>query len=102
MSKMKRTFSPEFKQDAASLILDKGYTYERACEVLHVGNSTLSRWVSQLKQERNGQTPKSKALTAEQQEIQRLQKRIKDLELDKEILKKATALLMSEPFKSMR
>ena len=41
-------------------------------------------------------TPNSKALTAEQQEIQALKARINRLELEKKILKEATALLMAE------
>ncbi|MDK9757381.1 hypothetical protein KIV40_18760 [Vibrio sp. D173a] len=39
---------------------------------------------------------KSKALTPEQQKIQELEARISRLEREKSILKKATALLMSD------
>ncbi len=46
--------------------------------------------------ERQGVTPKSKALTPEQQKIQELEARINRLEREKAILKKATALLMSD------
>ena len=67
-----------------------------------VGETAMRRWVEQLKSEHQGITPGSKALTAEQQRIQELEKRIKRLELEKEILKKATALLMSDEFKNMR
>jgi transposase len=67
-----------------------------------VGETAMRRWVEQLKSEHQGITPNSKALTAEQQRIQELEKRIKRLELEKEILKKATALLMSDEFKNMR
>jgi transposase len=52
--------------------------------------------VSQLGQERSGITPKSKALTVEQQKNQELEARINRLEREKAILKKATALLMSD------
>ena len=61
-----------------------------------VGLSTMNKWVKQLKEERQGKTPKASALTPEQIEIQRLKKRIKYLEEEKDILKKATALLMSD------
>ncbi len=40
--------------------------------------------------------PKSKALTPEQQKLQELEARINWLEREKEILKMATALLMSD------
>jgi transposase len=41
-------------------------------------------------------TPSSKAMTPEQQEIQALKARINRLEIEKKILKEATALLMAE------
>lgn len=59
-------------------------------------DSALRRWVKQLEAERQGVTPKSKALTPEQQKIQELEARINRLEREKAILKKATALLMSD------
>ena len=45
---------------------------------------------------------KSKALTPEQQKIQELEARINRLEREKAILKKATALLMSDDFDRTR
>ena len=47
-------------------------------------------------------TLKSKALTPEQQKIQELEARIDRLEREKAILKKATALLMSDEFNRTR
>ena len=52
-----------------------------------VGETALRRWVDQLSAERIGITPKAKALTPDQQQIQALEKRIKRLELEKKILK---------------
>ena len=75
MTKKRRAFSPEFKQEAASLVLDQGYSYPQACTSLDVGESGLRRWVHQLADERQGVTPKGKALTPEQQRIQELEAR---------------------------
>ena len=100
--KQRRSFSPEFKLEAALLVLDQGYSIPEASRSLDVGETALRRWVEQLKQERDGTTPKSKALTPDQQRIQELENRIKRLEDEKRILKKATALLMSDEFKNMR
>ncbi len=52
--------------------------------------------MKQLRQERVGITPQSKALTLEQQKIKALKAKIDRLEREKVILKKATALLMAE------
>ena len=50
--------------------------------------SVLRRWVKQLRQERVGITPQSKALTSEQQKIKELEARIDRLERGKVILKR--------------
>ncbi|HCK5608300.1 IS3 family transposase [Pseudomonas aeruginosa] len=88
MSKQRRTFSAEFKREAAALVLDQGYSHIEACRSLGVVDSALRRWVKQLEAERQGVTPKSKALTPEQQKIQELEARINRLEREKAILKK--------------
>ncbi|RCW94910.1 transposase [Marinomonas foliarum] len=70
MTKQRRTFSTEFKHEAASLVLDQGYRFTEACKSLGVGETALRRWVDQLQGERGGVTPTTKALTPEQQRIQ--------------------------------
>mgnify|MGYP001578719912 FL=1 len=102
MTKQRRTFSAEFKREAADLVLKQDYSYIEASRSLGVGESALRRWVAQVQQERQGVTPQSKALTPEQQKIQELEARIARLEREKSILKKATALLMSEDHERTR
>lgn len=93
----RRTFSPEFKLDAANLILKQGYTYREAGDATGASNGALRNWVTQVQKEQCGETPVgAKAITEEQQKVQKLEARIKQLEIEKEILKKATALLMTD------
>jgi len=98
MTRKRRSFTPEFKQEAASLVLDQGYTVSQASTSLGVVESALRRWVKQLEAERQGVTPKGKALTPEQRRIQELEARCEE----KNILKKATALLMSDDWNRTR
>lgn len=102
MTRKRRTFTPEFKQETASLVLDQGYSIAQASTAMDVGESVLRRWVQQLTAERQGVTPKGKAMTPEQQRIQELEERCRRLEMEKSILKKATALLMSDDWKRTR
>lgn len=93
----RRTFTVEFKQEAASLVLDRGYSVAEACEAVDVGETAMRRWVERLRGEREGHTPAAgRALTPEHQRIQELEVRLRKVEREKEILKKATALLMSD------
>jgi transposase len=96
MARQRRSFSTEFKLEAANLVVNQGYSISEASKSLGVGANDVRRWVKQLDQERHGITPKSKALTAEQRKIQELEARVARLEREKAILKKATALLMSD------
>ncbi len=96
MAKQRRTFPVEFKREAAGLVLDQGYSHAEASLSFVIVESALRRWVSQMQQERNGVTPQSKVFTAEQQKIQELEPRLARLKQEKFILKKTTALLMSE------
>ena len=98
MKRQRRSFSPEFKLEVANLVLEQNYTVAEASKAMGVGETVLRRWVKQLQAERCGITPASKALTPEQKKIQELEARIKRLETEKRILKKATALLMSDEF----
>ena len=38
-------FTLEFKQDAARLVIDKGYSHQQAADSLGVSESALGRWV---------------------------------------------------------
>lgn len=96
MARQRRSFSMEFKSEAANLVVTQGYSISEASRSLGVGETAIRRWVTQLGRERKGITPKSRALTPEQQKIQELEARINRLEREKAILKKATALLMSD------
>jgi transposase len=98
----RRSFTPEFKREAASLVVQQGYSVREACRSLGVGETGMRRWIEQLKQEQQGLTPKSAALTPEQRRIQELEARVLRLEQEKAILKKATALLMSDEINRTR
>ena len=99
----RRTFSQKFKLDAANHILNQGYTYREAQDATDVSNGALRNWASQIQKEHQGETQVgTRAITEEQQRVQALEKRIKQLEIEKEILKKATALLMTDSNQFLR
>lgn len=96
----RRNFSPEFKLEAAQLVLDHHYTVAATATAMNVGKSTMDKWVRQLKEERAGKSPIASPITPEQIEIRELKKRIQRIEMKRDILKKATALLMSDSLNS--
>ena len=85
----KRNFSAEFKRESAQLVVDQKYTVADAAKAMDVGLSTMTRWVKQLRDERQGKTPKASPITPEQIEIRELRKKLQRIEMENEILKKA-------------
>jgi transposase len=98
----RRTFSAEFKLEAAQLVVDQNYTVSEAAKAMGVGQSTMDKWVRQLKQERKGVLSQASPMTPEQIEIRELKKKLAQLEEHNDILKKATALLMSDSLNNSR
>ncbi|EGB1673600.1 Transposase [Escherichia coli] len=77
----KRNFSAEFKRESAQLVVDQNYTVADAAKAMDVGLSTMTRWVKQLRDERQGKTPKASPMTPEQIEIRELRKSYNALKL---------------------
>jgi len=100
--KTRPRFTPEFRLESALLVVEQGYSVSEAAEAMGVGKSTMDKWVRQLRKERDGESPKASPMTAEQRKIRELEQRVRRIEREKEILKKATALLMSDEMKNFR
>ncbi|GEM_PF-2802288 len=62
MKRQGRSFSTDFKHEAACLVMDQGYSISEASRSLGAGETAFRRRVQQLKLERGGGTPVSKAL----------------------------------------
>lgn len=95
----RNSFSVEYRRECAELVLDQGHTIPEASKAMGVGLSTLSRWVKQLREERQGVTPKASPMTLDQITIKELQKKVRKMEVQNEILKKAMTLLGSDEWK---
>ena len=91
MSKRTRpTYSPEFRLEVAQEVLDNNRRVREVSQSLGLGNSTVDKWVRQLKQERSGKLSGATPLTPEKLKIRELERKINRLEGDNQILKKAT------------
>jgi len=103
MSRRSRaSFSPEFRLEAAQLVVDQGRTVKEAADAMGVGKSTMDKWVRQLRSERDGKSSQGAPMTPDQRRIRELEKQLRRVEEEKEILKKATALLMSDSMRGSR
>ena len=88
----RRTFSPEFRLEAAQLIVDQGRSIREAADAMGVGKSTMDKWVRQLRSERIGKSPQGTPMTPDQRRIRELEKQLRRVEEEKEILKNLTEI----------
>jgi len=94
--KTRNKYSKEFKLDAISLVVDQGISRREAARSLDINSQMLGRWVKEQQSE-DGQAFRGNGkLTPEQEEIRKLKARIKRLEMERDILKKATAFFAAE------
>ncbi len=92
----RKSYSNEFKRDAVSLVLEQGYSRAEAALNLEVGINALSRWVKEYQEKDKHAFVGKGKLTPEQAESRQLKARIKRLEMERDILKKATVFFANE------
>lgn len=86
----RRQFSDEFKEGAVRLVLDEGKTIGAVARELDLTASALGLWVRHARAER---TKGQSGLTKEERdELTRLRKENRELRMERDILKKASAL----------
>jgi transposase len=87
MTKRRRRYSAEFKADTVRLVLEQGRSATEVARELGLHLSTVCEWVNQAKVD-TGNGPKGALTTDEKCELSELRRRVKRLEMEKEILKK--------------
>ena len=96
MTKKRREFGKEFKQEAVALVVDHGYSNEEAGRSLGIRGNLIGRWKRQLEEDQGDAFPGHGKLTPEQQRIRELEEENRRLRMEKDILKKATAFFAKE------
>jgi transposase len=92
----RKKYTKEFKLDAVSLVIDQGYSRAEAARSLDVNANMLGRWVKEH-QLGDGQTFRGNGkLNPEQEEIRQLKSQVRRLQMEKDILKKATVFFAAE------
>ena len=86
----RRQYSEEFKEGAVRLVLDEGKTVGAVARELDLTPSALGVWVRHARAERT--QGKSGLTKEEREELTRLRKENRELRMERDILKKASAL----------
>jgi len=91
-AKNRKQFTPEFKRETVALIIEQGYSIAKAAQAVGTNENNVRRWKAELEAEATGERLNSD----ERAELVRLRRENKELRLEKEILKKASAFFAKE------
>ena len=94
MSKSRRTYTLEFKQEAVGLVTQQGLSVAEAARRLGIHPNLLRTWKQSL--EKNGPPAHPRQATPLEVENARLRAENERLRMEREILKKATAFFAKE------
>ncbi len=93
--RQRRKFTKEYKAEVVDLIRKSGKSVGAVSSELALTETAVRRWVQQAEIDLGG-GPAGALTTAERDELAALRKRVKTLEMEREILKKATAFFVKE------
>jgi transposase len=91
MTRDRQKFDASFKLEVAKMVKEQGLSVLHVSQSMNVGPTAIRRWVEQYEAELNGQAGIGKPLTPEQQRIRQLEQENRQLKMDVDILKKASA-----------
>jgi transposase len=90
-SKKAKRYSSEFKIDAVKLVLQEDYSVSKAAKSLGVSDKTLTIWKQQYEEGRLKAGLKRAQATPEEQELRKLREELRQVKMENDILKKASA-----------
>jgi len=96
MAEKRKYYSKQFKIDAVNLTTEQGYKTSEAARNLGIHHSSLRRWKDQLITNGSKAFPGKGHMSPEKEELHRLRKENKQLQMEREILKKAAAFFAKE------
>ena len=91
----RRNFTDEFKAGAVRLVLEEGKTVAAAARDLGLTESSLRNWVERARADRGTGKP-GVLTTTERDELTRLRKEVRELRMERDVLKKATAFFAKD------
>lgn len=86
---MTKKYDKEFKLQTIQMIQEEGKAVAQVARELGISDNTLYRWMAEYKQDGAQAFPGSGQLKTDDKAVRDLQKRIRDLEEENDILKKA-------------
>lgn len=99
MKKTRRKYESSFKRDAVELYHQSKKSCQQIEMELGIGSGILKRWVREFSSDPQHCFRGNGHMVAEQAELKKLQRELKRVTTERDILKKAVAIFSAEPNK---
>jgi transposase len=96
-TRVRRTFTPQFKRDAVRLVVDEGKSITEVATHLGIARSLLQRWREQLSNAPTEAFPGNGRVPASGQRVRDLEAQLRAVTQERDILKKALAYFVTDP-----
>jgi transposase len=94
VSTNRRTYDREFREGAVRIVLESGRSVAAVARDLGVNEGTLGNWVARAREAMGG--PDAPLSESERAELQRLRSENAELRMQRDVLKRSTALWVAE------
>ena len=96
-TRLRRTFTPQFKKDAVRLVTEEGKSLNEVAAHLGIARSLLQRWKEQAASKPAAEIfPGNGRVTGQAQKVRELEKKLRDVTMERDILKKALAYFAND------
>ena len=103
MSKRVKTYTAEFRAEAVKLVFDQGLTQQEAAKRLGIPKGTLGNWMAAAKPSAaKPAAPGARTAAELEAENARLRKELAEAQMERDVLKKATAYFAKESQRGTR
>ena len=92
----RKTYTAEFKLQAVKMITEQHLSVTEVARRLGVPAKRLHEWTKAVREHGAGAFPGAGHLTPQEDELRRLRAEVKRLEVERDILKKATAFFATQ------
>jgi len=93
---IKRTYTKEFKEEAVKLVEEQDVSIKQAATELGISQSALRKWINASQNKGERAFPGSGNLNPEDRKVRDLEKKVRLVEMERDILKKAVAYFAKE------
>ena len=95
MARKYQKFNPEFREQAAKLVVEGQRSTAEVAREYGIGETTLGNWVKKYRLDHAGEEPPLEL--PERAELAKLRRRVREQEMELAFLKKAAAYFAREP-----